>query len=123
MSKRNGIRHAKRNGQVEAGVIPSSGNVFTDLGVAEPDQHLVKARLAVEVVRQIEALGLTQVEAAERLGVDQPKVSALVRGRLGGLSTERLLRFLVALGRGVDIVIRPAGGARQSAGVRVLAES
>lgn len=123
MSKKNGIKHAKRNGRIEASVTPSGGNVFADLGVAEPERHLAKARLAVEVVRQIEALGLTQAEAAKRLGVDQPKVSALVRGRLGGFSTDRLLRFLVALGRGVDIVVRPASGAGRPAVMRVLAEA
>jgi predicted XRE-type DNA-binding protein len=57
----------------------------------------------------IAAEKLTQAQAAQRLGLDQPKVSALVRGRLEGFSTDRLMRFLVLLGRDVHIVIRRRG--------------
>ncbi len=83
----------------------SSGNVFADLGVAEPDLTLAKAELASQIDRIIRGRRLTQVEVAEILGVDQGKVSALVRGRLTGFSTERLFRFLNALGRDIRIVI------------------
>lgn len=82
----------------ETRVTPSSGNVFADLGLSDADQLLAKADLAIEITRIIEERGLTQVEAAELMGVDQPKVSALVRGRLDGFSMERLYRFLNALG-------------------------
>ena len=86
----------------------SSGNVFADLGLPDADQLLVKADLVIEITRVIEERGLTQAQAAESLGVDQPKVSALVRGRIDGFSLERLYRFLNALGRDVEIVVRPA---------------
>ena len=89
-------------------VTPSSGNVFADLGLPDADQLLVKADLVIEITRVIEERGLTQAQAAEILGVDQPKVSALVRGRIDGFSLERLYRFLNALGRDVEIVVRPA---------------
>jgi predicted XRE-type DNA-binding protein len=89
-------------------VTPSSGNVFADLGLPDADQLLVKADLVIEITRVIEERGLTQAQAAEILGVDQPKVSALARGRIDGFSLERLYRFLNALGRDVEIVVRPA---------------
>ena len=98
----------------------SSGNVFADIGVSAPDQALAKAELARQIARVIAARRLTQAEAASVLGLDQPKVSALLRGRLGGFSTERLFRLLNALGRDVQIVIRPARP-RASARVSVRA--
>ncbi len=83
----------------------SSGNVFADIGVAEPEIALAKAELARQIGEVVTARGLKQVEVAEILGVDQGKVSALVRGRLAGFSTERLFRFLNALGRDIKIVV------------------
>jgi predicted XRE-type DNA-binding protein len=90
----------------------SSGNVFADIGVSEPDEALAKAELARQIGELIVRRGLNQTAAAKLLGVDQPKVSALLRGRLSGFSTERLFRFLKALGRDVHIVIKPARRAR-----------
>lgn len=86
----------------------SSGNVFADIGLAEPEEALAKAELARQVAAIIAKRKLTQVEAAQLLDIDQPKVSALLRGRLSGFSTDRLFRFLLALGRDVNIVIKPA---------------
>jgi predicted XRE-type DNA-binding protein len=83
----------------------SSGNVFADLGLPNPDELLVKAQLAYQISELISARQLTQVEAAELLGIDQPKISALIRGKLSGFSTERLFRFLNALGSNVEIRI------------------
>lgn len=85
----------------------SSGNVFADLGLPDADELLARADLALQIGRIVEERGLTQAQAAEVLGVDQPKVSALVRGRLEGFSIERLTRFLNALGQDVEIVVRP----------------
>jgi predicted XRE-type DNA-binding protein len=90
----------------------SSGNVFKDLGLPSPDEALAKAELTAKIAEIISGKGLTQAAAAKLLGVDQPKVSALLRGRLSGFSTERLLRFLTALGRDVQIVIRAETKAR-----------
>lgn len=84
----------------------SSGNVFKDIAVSSPEEALAKAELTAKIAEIIASKKLTQAAAAEILGVDQPKVSALLRGRLSGFSTDRLLKFLTALGRDVEIVIR-----------------
>ena len=96
--------------------IVGSGNVFEDLGHARPAEALAKAELARKIAALITKGGLTQAAAAELLSIDQPKVSALVRGRLAGFSLDRLVRFLVLLGSDVEIVVKPrtraAGRAR-----------
>ena len=84
----------------------SSGNVFADLGLPRPEERLAKAGLAFEIERAIRKRGLTQEETGNILGIDQPKVSALRNGRLSGFSVERLIRFLNALDRDVEIVVR-----------------
>lgn len=84
-----------------------SGNVFADLGVPEPELALAKACLVRRIRDVIADHRLTQVMAADVLGIDQPKVSALVRGRTEGYTFDRLLRFLTALGQRVEISIRP----------------
>jgi predicted XRE-type DNA-binding protein len=89
----------------EMEVHSSSGNVFADLGLPNPDELLLKAELVHRIGELIAERKLTQSEAAEVLGVDQPKVSALIRGKLSGFSTERLFRFLNALGNNVEIRI------------------
>jgi len=107
----------------ETKVTQSSGNVFADLGLPNADEELAKADLAFEISRVIEERGLTQVEAAEIMGVDQPKVSALVRYRLNGFSMERLSRLLNALGRDVEIVVSPKPKSREQATLRVTRRS
>ena len=86
----------------------SSGNVFADLGLKNPEELLAKAELVQRICDIIAERRLTQVKAAEVLGIDQPKISALMRGKLDGFSTDRLFRFPNALGSDVEIVIRPA---------------
>ena len=98
----------------------SSGNVFADLGLPNPEERLVKAELASKISSAIELKNLTQMEAAELLGIDQPKVSALTRGRLSGFSTARLLRFLNALGNDVEIVVKPKPENRSEAKITVV---
>lgn len=88
-------------------ITPSSGNVFADLDLAEPEELLTKAELVRQICAAIRERGLAQAQAAEVLGVDQPKVSALLHGHLAGFSIERLLRFLLALDRDVEIAVRP----------------
>jgi predicted XRE-type DNA-binding protein len=85
----------------------SSGNVFADLDVPDADEVLAKAELARRICAILSERKLTQARAAAVLGIDQPKVSALVRGKLDGFSTDRLFRFLNALGQDVEIVVRP----------------
>lgn len=86
--------------------VRGSGNVYKDLGFENPEEELAKARLASTIYDIIEERDLTQVQAAKILGIDQPKVSALKNGRLGGFSIERLFIFLRKLDRDIEIVIR-----------------
>ena len=86
-------------------VTVGTANVFADLGYDNPNEALAKAQLAVQISEVIAARKLTQAAAAKLLRIDQPKVSALMRGRLRGFSYERLLKFLTTLGCNVEIVI------------------
>jgi predicted XRE-type DNA-binding protein len=97
----------------------SSGNVFEDLGLPNPEERLAKAELARVVRAVIKERGLTQVQAAQILGVAQPDVSDLVRGRLSRFSMERLERFLNALDLEVRIQIGPRPSGKARAGVTV----
>ncbi len=101
--------------------VESRGNVFADLGVGDPEETLLKAELARQISAQVSARHLTQVEAAELLGLDQPKVSALTRGHLRGFSVERLLRLLLALGSDVEIRVKPKPDANTRGRLEVVA--
>src|SRR5689334_2631403 len=101
-------------------VTPSSGNVFADLGLPDADEALAKAEVAMRICEIISERKLTQKAAAEILGIDQPKVSALMRGRLEGFSSDRLFRFLNAFDRDVEIVIRPKKQDAEHGSVRVV---
>ena len=96
-----------------------SGNVFADLGLPNPDLALAKAELVQRIRELIEERKLTQVKAAKCLGLDQPKVSALVRGRVEGYSIDRLFRFLNALGQRVEITVRPSADNAEACAVVV----
>jgi predicted XRE-type DNA-binding protein len=96
---------------------PGSGNVFADLGLADAGKHLIKAGLVIKIDRAIRQRHLTQTGAAQLMGIDQPKVSAMLAGQFRGYSVERLMRFLVALGHDVEIVVKPVK--RGSAELRV----
>jgi predicted XRE-type DNA-binding protein len=89
----------------EQDYVVGSGNVFADLGLLNPEEALAKAELAHKIIVLIRERGLTQSEAAGLLGVDQPKISALMRGRLTGFSLERLMRFLLRLGQDIRIIV------------------
>ena len=84
-----------------------SGNVFADLGLEKPSVHLAKAQLVVAISDAIKSAGLTQARAAQEMGVDQPKVSNLLRGDFTGFSLERLYRCLNSLGHDVTITVQP----------------
>ncbi len=86
-------------------ITPSSGNVFADLGLPNPEDLLFKAQIALQIDRFIEEKGWTQAEAAQVIGVTQPEVSLLLRGRLGGFSLERLVMVLNRLGHDVEMLI------------------
>ena len=72
----------------------SSGNVFADLGIENPDEYLAKSGLAAQILRIVQSRGLTQAAAGKLLGITQPNVSKRLNGRLDGFSTDRLFRFL-----------------------------
>ena len=93
----------------------SSGNVFVDLGLAEPDELKTKVVLAVRLNERIKALDLKQSEVAKMLGIAQPNVSALINYRLDNFSSEKLLEFFNSMGYDVDVLIRPAVRSRRGA--------
>jgi len=88
-------------------VIEGSGNIFADLGLADAEDLRFKAELARQICNRIKKLGLTQMQAAARLGLKQPDVSKLVNGRHAGFSADRLIALLNKLEVDVDIVLRP----------------
>lgn len=98
----------------------STGNVFADLDLPNPEELLVKSELARQISKTIKSHNLTQVQAAEILGIDQPKVSALVRGKLSGFSIDRLIEYLNALDNDVEIVVKQKPENREYARTTVV---
>jgi predicted XRE-type DNA-binding protein len=99
----------------------SSGNVFADLGLANPDELMLKAELVNKIDELISTRQLTETEAAEILGIDRSTLSALIRGKLSAFSTECLFRFLNALGSNVEIRITANLKPNVQAGTHVIA--
>ncbi len=91
---------------LENTVTSSSGNVYADLGYENPEEMLLKAHLVMSLSQAIKAKGLNQYQAGVVLGIDQPKVSALVRGQFRGYSLERLFKFLNAFDLDVEVSIK-----------------
>lgn len=91
----------------EVTVIRSCGNVFEDLGLANPEDELAKAKLVGALAEVIAGLGLTQAKVAELVGIDQPTVSKLLRGRTEGFSVGRLIRLLGLLNQDLEILVYP----------------
>jgi|CXWL01.1.fsa_nt_gi predicted XRE-type DNA-binding protein len=98
----------------------SSGNVFEDLGLPDAAALLAKSELVSRICDIIVKRGLTQAQAAEILGVNQPKVSALMRGHLDGFSSDRLFRFLNALGSDIEIAVKPRARSSTRPSIRVV---
>lgn len=97
-----------------------SGNVFVDLGFADAKERTLKVQLAMEVNGLIRERRMTQAEVARTLAILQPHVSDLIRYRLDRFSVERLMNFLAALGKDVEIRIRPRSARRAGPAIRVL---
>lgn len=98
----------KKTNQRAPRVTEGSGNIFADLSVPNPEQELLKAQLTLRIYSILKASGLTQVELAKILGVQQPQVSLLMRNRAGNFSVGRLMEFLTALRQDVEITVRPS---------------
>jgi predicted XRE-type DNA-binding protein len=96
-----------------------SRNVFKDIGVRDPEEHLVKAQLVFKIDTIMRKRRLKQVEAAALFGVRQPDISKMLRGEFRQFSVERLLRFLVALDQDVEILIRPHRDKRNAPALHV----
>lgn len=103
-----------------AEVTVGTGNVFADLGLPNPEERLVKAQLARQIYICITDRKLTQTEAATILGIDQPKVSNLINGKLAAFSIDRLFRFLNALDCNVEIMVKPKPSEQIMAKIVVL---
>ncbi|MGA9669326.1 MAG: helix-turn-helix transcriptional regulator [Terracidiphilus sp.] len=95
-------------------VIRSSGNVFADLGLPDAAELQTKARLCAALNRIVEHQRLTQAQVAAALGINQPKVSALLNYKLEGFSVERLMHFLVALDHDVEILVKAKPSSRSA---------
>lgn len=97
-----------------------SGNVYADIGVADPGQMLVKAQLAAKIGSILKARHLTQAQAAEILAIPQPKVSDMLRGKFRGISETKMIDCLARLGRDVQIVVKAAPRSRKEGRVEVV---
>jgi predicted XRE-type DNA-binding protein len=97
----------KRKVKVEIG----SGNIFADLGLPDADAHFLKAQIVSEIYRLAHDRKLTQAQAGKRMGISQPEVSRLFKGNFREYSIDRLMGFLTAFDRDVEIVVRPHGKA------------
>jgi predicted XRE-type DNA-binding protein len=101
-------------------VMMSSGNVFADIGLPDAEERLAKAQLAHKISEIIQKRHLSQAEAARILGTEQPKISAIMNGKLSGFSLERLIYFLNVLGSDVQIIVKPKPPHRKSAALEVV---
>ncbi len=110
----------RRKSGASIGMERGTGNVYADLGFANADQMLVKAELAAAIASILARRGLKQAEAAELLGLTQPKLSNLLRGHFHGLSERRLIDCLTRLGRDVEIVIKDKPRSRASGRLSVV---
>lgn len=97
-----------------------STNVYADLGLENAEEMLVKAQLATKIGEIIKRRKLTQVQAAELLGMTQPKLSNLLRGQFRGISEAKMLECLTRLGRNVEIVVKPVGRSQSTGHVSVV---
>jgi predicted XRE-type DNA-binding protein len=115
----NGIKVAqKREERIK--VTPGSGNVFADMGLPEPEEELTRAQLAILLQRTIKRRRLTRAKAATLMAIDRPKLSALLDGRLGGFSSDRLMRLLMRLGQDIEISVKPKSRGRVRGQIRLL---
>ena len=109
-----------RNREEQLKVTPSSGNVFADIGLPDPEEELTRAQLATLISRTIRRRRLTRAKAAALMAIDQPRVSALLNGRLEGFSSDRLMRLLMRLGQDIEVTVKPKPRGRTRGRLRLL---
>jgi len=97
-----------------------STNVYADLGLDNAEEMLIKAQLATKIGDIIKRRKLTQVQAAELLGITQPKLSGLLRGQFRGISEAKMLECLTRLGRDIEIIVKSAPRSRAEGHVTVV---
>lgn len=119
---RKGIKAAKTKRPMakKPKVQVSNGNVFADLGFQDSEERLLKAKLAIKIAQLIEKKGWTQAQTAQRIALDQPKVSKLLRGQLSGFSADRLFAILNRLGHSVEVRISAKERPPEKAHTRVM---
>lgn len=101
-------------------ITKGSGNVYADLGMADAEEMLVKAQLAAKISEIIKLRKLTQTQASSLLGIPQPKLSNVLRGRFRGISESKMLECLTLLGSDVQIVIKPVSRSRKTGHLSVV---
>jgi predicted XRE-type DNA-binding protein len=114
-------RNTKTMNEADEAITRGTGNVFADLGYADAEERRTKLHLAYAINGVIARRRLTQAAAAEKFGINQPKVSALANYKLHGFSVERLMTFLTALDQDVEIVIRKKPKSRATGRISVVA--
>ncbi|MGI8835131.1 MAG: helix-turn-helix domain-containing protein [Pyrinomonadaceae bacterium] len=120
MKQRVKITKARKSRANDDNVEVGSGNVYADLGFRDAEERLLKAKLATKIAQLIEEKGWTQNQTAARIGLDQPKVSHLLRGRLSGFSADRLFAILNRLGHSVEVRISAKERAPEKTHTRVM---
>lgn len=117
MEKRN-----KKNKPEEVEYTVSSGNVFKDFGFPHPEEAQTKAELAIAITTIIKEKSLSQQQAADLMGIDQPKVSKITRGILSEFTIERLMRFLLNLSYDIELKLKRHVGQATSPVIHVVME-
>lgn len=117
------MKRKKSSAKEELDYEIGSENVFADLGFENPEEELFKADLVAEISNIIKKKRLTQKQAAKILGVDQPRISSLIRGRLSLFSVEMLLHFLNTLGQDIQVIVKPKPRNRKQAHLSVYIPS
>ena len=107
----------------EAGITAGSGNIFADLNLPDADTHFLKAQIVSEIYRLTTERKLTQVQAGKRMGISQPEVSRMFKGHFREYSIDRLMEFLTAFDRDVEIVVKPHKKAGKTGRIRFVPEA
>jgi predicted XRE-type DNA-binding protein len=97
----------KKSNLQDVEILESSGNIYADLGIEDAAKLKIKSDLVIQIIKAMKRLGLTQDQAAKRMGISQPKVSGMIRGDFSNLSERKLMDCLARLGFNIEIRVRP----------------